>query len=145
MTGCDPVGETYAALGVRANDAGHIIIHYALCQGERVQKVELWDFEPPLYGDDDETLWRIRARPGRAQATFVVGTTPAGFAQRISLEGPLVSGRTYSATVTTNLQAIAGNVFQLDDLKDNRWLVLDGSTKRYLDEEAFLAGGRQRC
>ena len=80
LSACDPVGETYEAIGLRQDPEGSVVIRYALCLNERIERVELWNHKAPIVGDADDTLmWKIRARPAVAQGSFVVGSRPPGF------------------------------------------------------------------
>jgi hypothetical protein len=108
-----------------------------------VRRVDLWEFDPPVLGDDDTLLWRIRARPGVTHDRFVVGEVPRGFSEGRALKEALMRGTTYSATVTTDFQSIALNVFDPAELKTDSVLVTSGVEDRVPDPGAIPRGGNE--
>jgi hypothetical protein len=82
---CGPVGR-YRALGVSHDAAGRVQIHYGACEGEHVERVQLFRFRGEVVGDrDDVKLWEIVSGAITRVSVFTVGVVPRGFREAVPL------------------------------------------------------------
>jgi hypothetical protein len=131
------------AIGVQRDPTGSgIEILKPLCPGDRVTDVSLIN-APGGHIDDNESgiLWRITSDAGSVQDSYVVGTTPPGFVEKVPLARPIGKDQSVAATMGSNFDAPALITFEPSELRSDRVFEPDG----YFTPQQFEARHRDRC
>ena len=140
LAACDPQVRT-DLVGVRRLPPNRLEVFYRPCPGELVASVEFLAPEGNIVGDEDETrYWRIES-DGAPTYRFVVGQTPEGFSESVSLRSVPPSDSELAILIDTNLRPSPGVFFQISELKEAS--VLSGSG--YSSLEGFLASDPGDC
>jgi hypothetical protein len=129
-------------IGVRQGPDDGIVVTKPLCPGDRVTEVSLV-FAPegvPRF-DEGDIFWRITSEEGSTQEDYVVGVTPTGFAEDVPLTRSLGSAMGLAATIDTEREAEALEIFEPRELRVDELLTPDG----YLEPAAFEAQHLERC
>src|SRR6266545_6977197 len=135
FSACDPF-PVRDRIGVSLSiDTRSVVIHRALCPGEKVVSVRLVETDGNVVGDDDDpVLWEIVSQMGSPQSVYTAGSVPAGFGERVPLRGPLPERHLLGALVETSLSKAGHVTFRLPDLSPD--VILTGRGKR-VDVSSF--------
>lgn len=115
LTGIDAVGVT------RASSGAGIGVVYVLCPYADVRAVALYRATEgrPDY-DPEDILWRIASKVGSKQDSYVVGVTPPGFVEDVSLMVDLEPPQGLAIDVEVEGDIGASVIFAIQDLRGRR-------------------------
>lgn len=142
LVACDPVDRVMERLGVRAGPDGAVIVTYAACPGERITHLFLTERVKGVQpGDEGVVRWSVE---GEASGLFeaTVGIVPPGFVESVSLREPLSMTSRFSIEVDSDNQAIAGNTFGLQELRED---LLLSDVDEHLSRAEFEARATRIC
>lgn len=130
------------AVGVQRGLGGKIEVVKPLCPGDRVTRVSLI-LAPEWHPDDSESgvLWQITSKTGSTQDWYVVGTTPAGFAEDVHLSRVPGEAEGLAATIDSEFDAEALMTFVPSELRSDQVLEPDG----YFTPRQFETRHQDRC
>lgn len=128
-------------LGISKGGKHGIKIHYAPCPDRPLDVVQLFEFEPPVVGDeDDQLLWEVQNDSGEDVRVVAVGVTPPAFTEEVSLTG-LPNG-VLGVLVEDSSGQQSGVAFSSQDLREDR--VFNGSEDSVTEDE-FERLARESC
>lgn len=146
LLSCDPITGKDAVGVTRASSGTGIGVVYVLCPYADVRAVALYRAPEgrPDY-DPEDILWRIASKVGSKQDSYVVGVTPPGFVEDVSLTADLEPAQGLAVLVEVERSGDASVIFEIRDLREGELLRTELGDEEYFNPDEFRAKHLERC
>jgi hypothetical protein len=89
LPACKVPSDPAPPIGLLQTSPGRLEVLYGLCPGEVLRRVEVLRAGDRSDNDSDRLYWKLVATDEARVDSFVVGVSPKGFAEEVSVNGPM--------------------------------------------------------
>lgn len=139
---CVPTRPSPVQLGIRwTEDEASLEIRYGLCEGERIESVEVVAPRGFVINDgNDRVIWRITSS-GSTVTSIRVGSPPSGFRETVPFTPGSIQMAERLAVIVDTSQTQASVIFEGQDVERERILTDEGP----IEPASFEARARETC
>lgn len=127
---CD-TDPSYAGIGLTID--GNIRVLYAPCGKD----IKIYRLALALSGMRDNPIWQINSPDGLPIYEFIIGETPPGFVESVSLRGPIPNNQRLLVLIDSTRFEGETYVFRVDEL---RFDLFFDANEDYFTVEEVLSG-----